>query len=180
LPSYLRNAGNLNNLAGFLCGFSPSEGHLTLAAESILREHSFVLGLPEDQIARLASAATLVSFAENDIVLGDHERSAAFYFLVSGSVAIELRSTRYAVCVQALERGQVFGWSALLDRQDTLFQVRSREETTALRIPGDALKRICRENPELGMELFRRTLQVVASRVRATEERFAEMCGVRV
>jgi CRP/FNR family cyclic AMP-dependent transcriptional regulator len=156
------------------------EGHLTLAVESILRDHAFVLGLPEDQIARLASAAMPVSFAENDIVLSDREHSSAFYFLVSGSVAIELRASRYAVCVQALEPGHVFGWSALLDRQDTLFQVRAREETTALRIPGDILKQICRDNPELGMELFRRTLQVVASRVRATEERFAEMCGIRV
>jgi CRP-like cAMP-binding protein len=156
------------------------EGHLTLAVASVLRDHAFVLGLPEDQIACLASAATPVAFAENEIVLGDHEHSSAFYFLVTGSVAIELRSTRYAVCVQALEPGQVFGWSALLDRQDTLFQVRAREETTALRIPGDTLKQICRENPALGMELFRRTLQVVASRVRATEERFAEMCGIRV
>jgi CRP/FNR family cyclic AMP-dependent transcriptional regulator len=156
------------------------EGHLTLAVESILRDHAFVLGLPEDQIARLASAAMPVSFAENDIVLSDREHSSAFYFLVSGSVAIELRASRYAVCVQALEPGHVFGWSALLDRQDTLFQVRAREETTALRIPGDVLKEICRDNPELGMELFRRTLQVVASRVRATEERFAEMCGIRV
>lgn len=153
---------------------------MTLAVRSILRDHAFVLGLTEDQIARLASAATPVSFAENDIVLGDREQSSAFYLLVSGSVAIELRATRYAVCVQALEPGQVFGWSALLDRQDTLFQVRAREETTTLRIPGNVLKQICRENPELGMELFRRTLQVVASRVRATEERFAEMCGIRL
>jgi CRP-like cAMP-binding protein len=156
------------------------EGHLTLAVESVLRDHAFVLGLPEDHVARLASGATPVSFAENEIVLSDHERSSAFFFLVSGSVAIELRSARYAVCVQALGPGQVFGWSALLDRQDTLFQVRAREDTAALRIPGDVLKQICRENPELGMELFRRTLQVVASRVRATEERFAEMCGIKL
>jgi CRP/FNR family cyclic AMP-dependent transcriptional regulator len=156
------------------------EGHLTPTVDSILRDHSFVQGLPEEQIARLASVATPVSFVENEIVLGDREQSSAFYFLISGSVAIELRATRYAVCVQAIGKGQVFGWSALLDRQDTLFQVRAREHTTALRIPGVTLKRVCGEDPQLGMELFRRTLQVVASRVRATEERFAEMCGIRV
>jgi CRP-like cAMP-binding protein len=153
---------------------------LTLTVESILREHPFVQGLAEDQIARLASAATPVSFAENEIVLGTNVRSSGFYFLTAGSVAVELRGTRYVVCVQALGPGQVFGWSALLDRQDTLFQVRAREETRALRIEGETLKAICRETPELGMELFRRALQVVASRVRATEQRFAEMCGVRV
>jgi CRP-like cAMP-binding protein len=153
---------------------------LTLAVESILRDHSFVQGLAEEQISCLATLAAEVSFDENQIILADHERSTAFYFVVSGSVAIELRGARYSVCVQALGCGQVFGWSALLDRQDTVFQVRAREQTTALRIAGEDLKRLCRENPQLGTELLQRTLQVVASRVRATEERFAEMCGVRV
>jgi CRP/FNR family transcriptional regulator, cyclic AMP receptor protein len=148
--------------------------------ESILRDHSFVTGLSEDQLAQLARIATPVSFDENQIILADREHSSAFYFLVSGSVAIELRAALYAVCVQALGAGQVFGWSALLDRQDTLFQVRAREQTTALRIAGDDLKALCRRDPVLGTELLQRTLQVVASRVRATEERFAEMCGVRV
>ena len=153
---------------------------MTPAVESILRDHSFALGLSDEQISRLASLATPVSFQESEIVLGDHERSSAFYFLISGSVAIELRAARYAVCVQALGPGQVFGWSALLDRQDTLFQVRAREQTTTLRVPGHSLKAICMDDPKLGCELYRRTLQVVASRVRATEERFAEMCGIRV
>jgi CRP/FNR family transcriptional regulator, cyclic AMP receptor protein len=153
---------------------------LALTMESILRDHSFVTGLSEDQLAQLARIATPVSFDENQIILADREHSSAFYFLVSGSVAIELRAALYAVCVQALGAGQVFGWSALLDRQDTLFQVRAREQTTALRIAGDDLKALCRRDPVLGTELLQRTLQVVASRVRATEERFAEMCGVRV
>jgi CRP-like cAMP-binding protein len=128
----------------------------------------------------LAALATEVTFEENEVVLADRQQSSAFYFLISGSVAIEARGLRYAVVVQALGPGQVFGWSALLDRQDTLFQARARERTTALRIPGDALKALCRTDPTLGTELLQRTLQVVASRVRATEERFAEMCGIRI
>jgi CRP/FNR family cyclic AMP-dependent transcriptional regulator len=156
------------------------EGHLALTLESILRDHLFVQGLSAQQISSLAVLATEVSFDENQIILADREHSSAFYFLVSGSVAIELRAARYAVCIQAVTPGQVFGWSALLDRQDTLFQVRAREQTKALRIPGEVLKELCRRDPVLGAELLQRTLQVVASRVRATEERFAEMCGVRL
>jgi CRP/FNR family transcriptional regulator, cyclic AMP receptor protein len=156
------------------------EGHLPLTVDSTLREHAFVRGLTDTQLASLAAIATPVSFADNQIILADREQSAAFYFVVTGSVAIELRATSYAVCVQALGMGQVFGWSALLNHQDTLFQVRAREETTALRIPGDDLKALCRRDPVLGAELLQRTLQVVASRVRATEERFAEMCGVKI
>jgi len=165
---------------GFTACFYPWEGHLALALESILRDHAFVQGFTAEQIRSLASVATEAVFDENDIIFADREHSSAFYFLISGSVAIELRAARYAVCVQALGPGQVFGWSALLDRQDTLFQVRAREKTQALRIDGQVLKALCREDPQLGADLLQRTLYVVASRVRATEERFAEMCGIRV
>jgi CRP/FNR family transcriptional regulator, cyclic AMP receptor protein len=153
---------------------------LTLEASAILRQHAFVRGLSTEQVDILAAHATAVTFEENDIVLTDGQRSSGFYFLVSGSVAIELRGVRYAVCVQALSPGDVFGWSALLDDQDTLFQVRARERTVALRIEGPSLKTLCRTDPQLGSEILRRTLHVVAGRVRATELRFAEMCGVRI
>jgi CRP/FNR family cyclic AMP-dependent transcriptional regulator len=145
-----------------------------------LREHAFTAGLSDEQLDSLAALVSEVVFEENEVILVDGQRSTAFYLLTSGSVAVELRTPNYAVCVQALGPGQVFGWSALLDRQDTLFQVRARERTTALRINGAALKAKCQADTRLGAEVLHRTLQVVAGRVKATELRFAEMCGIRV
>ena len=153
---------------------------MTRACDSILAGHAFVRGLSPEQIQRLAEHATQVTFAENEIALPYGDPSDGFYFLVSGSVVVELRTARYAVCVQALSPGDVFGWSALLDDHDTLFQVKAREVTAALRIEGVALKSACNADPLLGKEVLRRALAVVAGRVRATEIRFAEMCGIRV
>jgi len=166
--------GFFQQFSGVLGGYTPLEGHLTLA------EHDFMRGLPTEQLEPLSALATEVTFAENQVVLEDGQVSSSFYLLTRGSVAVELRAPQYAVCVQALGPGNVFGWSALLDHQDTLFRVRAREHTTALRFDGEKLKCLCLTDPALGAELLRRTLQVVASRVRATEIRFAEMCGVRV
>lgn len=158
--------------------FTPKLGQTAL--EGAIRTHAFAAGLPEPQIATVASLAREVSFAEDDLVLAEGERSASFYLLTAGSVVVELRTPRYSVCVQALGPGQVFGWSALLENQDTLFQVRARERTSALQIDGAALQAACRADSALAAELLRRILQVVAGRVKATEMRFAEMCGVRV
>jgi CRP-like cAMP-binding protein len=145
-----------------------------------LREHAFFHGLSGEQCEALAQLASEVTFPENEIVLENGQRSNYFYLLLSGSAAIELRTPRYAVSVQVLGPGQVFGWSALLNDHDTLFQVRAREATTALRFEGFTLKAICREDTALGCEILARILHVVAGRVQATELRFAEMCGVRV
>ena len=153
---------------------------MTPTVDQILQAHGFVRGLSGPQIARLTALAKEVTFREDEVILVEGQLSAAFYLVISGSVAIELRTPRYAICVEALGPGKAFGWSALLDRQDTLFQVRARERTTVLCLDGASLKSLCRTDPDLGIEILQRTLQLVAGRVKATEIRFAEMCGVRV
>jgi len=151
-----------------------------LTPQQILQTHAFTQGLDVRALTSLASLAHEVTFAESELVLEDDRHSEFFYLVVSGSVTIELHTPRITVSVQAVGPGEAFGWSSLLDFQDTLFQVRARERTTALRISGTALKDLCRTDPATGTEILLRVLRVVASRVKATEARFAEMCGVRV
>lgn len=151
-----------------------------MTLEEILRTHEFARGLTDSQVATLAGIAEEVTFEDNEVILEAAQRSTSFYLVTAGSVAVELRTATYVVCVEALGRGQLFGWSALLDHQDTLFQVRAREHTKALRLDGVRLKAACQADSQLGNEVRQRALQVVAGRVRATEIRFAEMCGVRV
>ena len=154
------------------------EGQLT--QEDTLRNHAFTRGLADRHIAKLASLATEVTFAENEVILVDREHSQYFYLVTSGSVNVELHTPIFTVSVLAVGAGQAFGWSAVLDHQDTVFQVRAREPTAALRIAGPDLTEACRRDGELGVEILLRTLQVAAGRIQATEAKFAEMCGVRI
>ena len=144
-----------------------------------LRNHTFTRGLTGEHIDKLASLATEVTFAEDQVILANRQRSQFFYLVASGSVNIELRTPTFTASVVAVGPDEVFGWSALLDDQDTLFQARAREHTVALRIGGADLIEACRSDGKLGVEILLRTLRVVAGRVQATEAKFAEMCGVR-
>lgn len=140
--------------------------------------HEFTRGLTEAQIAKVASLCLEVNFQDDEVILMSGQRSDFFYLIVEGSACVELRAARFTVCVQALGPGQAFGWSAFLNHQDTLFQVRAREPLVTLCLHGTDLLQLCRTDPELGVELLTRTLQLAATRVKATEERFAEMCGI--
>jgi CRP-like cAMP-binding protein len=161
-----------------LCNLTQEVGDMP--QHQVLKDHAFTHGLSEAQIDHLAGIATPVAFEDDQVVLVEGARSTAFFLLLTGSVAVELRTPQYAVRVQALGPGDVFGWSALLDEQDTLFQVRAREHTTALQLDGATLRACCKSDPMLGSEVFHRILRVVAGRMKATEVRFAEMCGIRV
>ena len=150
------------------------------ALHETLKEHRFTAGLADDQIARLAAIAREVRLADNQVVLRACEQSKHFYLLLTGSVSVEARMRAYIVRVQDLGPGSAFGWSALLDHHDTLFQVRARESSTALCLDGAELAEVFRADPALAAELLRRALALVAGRVQATEERLAEFCGMRV
>jgi CRP-like cAMP-binding protein len=149
-----------------------------MALDQILREHCFTNGLAGSGLAKLASLACEESFETDQIILVSGQQSKDFYLLLSGSVCVEVCAPHYTVCVQALEPGEAFGWSSLLLHHDTLFQIRARERSTVLRLDGARLSAVCGEDPEFGLELFRRLLDLVAGRVKATELRLAEFCGI--
>ncbi len=115
-----------------------------MTLDHILRTHAFTKGMDDRRIAALARLVTAVTFEEDELILEEGQRSQCFYLVTEGSVAVELRTSAYAVRIQALAPGQVVGWSALLDDHDTLFQVRARERTRALRMDSVALKTACR------------------------------------
>jgi CRP/FNR family transcriptional regulator, cyclic AMP receptor protein len=144
----------------------------------VLKRHAFVAGMADCHLGKLALLAQPVSFEENARILRAGERSEYFYLLLSGSVCVEVSTRVYALCIHALHAGDAFGWSSLLDRHDTLFQVRARERAMALCLDGEALSRACRDEPALGAELLHRTLKLVAGRVQATELRLGELWGL--
>jgi CRP-like cAMP-binding protein len=149
-----------------------------MTLENVLEEHRFTKGLPAPGVARLAALAREETFVPDQVVLLTGEQSRSFYLVLSGSVCVEVRNPNFAVSVQVLGPGDAFGWSSLLHHHDTLFQIRARERTTAIRLDGSRLSEVCEENAEFGLALFRRLLDLVAGRVKATESRFGEFCGI--
>ena len=143
------------------------------------RDHNFFAGLTDAQATKLFSIADEVAFEENELILKARQQSKFFYLLLSGSVCVEVNAKLYTVCIQSLGPGEAFGWSALLDHHDTLFQVRSREKSRALCLDGETLCALLKKEPELAAELYRRTLNLVAGRVQATEARLGELVGIR-
>lgn len=146
----------------------------------ILAKHAFTAGLPESQIVKLASFAHKVNFKEDQPILRTGERSDYFYLLLAGSVCVEVVARGYSVRIQSLGPGEAFGWTALLDRHDTLFQVRAQETSIALCLDGACLSAALQEDPLLAAQLLRRVLKVAADRVQATESALGELCGIRI
>lgn len=145
---------------------------------AVLRRQPFTRGLAEEQLAKLLSLTSEVSFAEDQVIFPAGRPSGHLYLVLSGCVCVEVRTLVYAVSVQLVGPGEAFGWSSLLAHHDTVFQVRALGPTTTLCFDAPQLQAACLEDPKFGFELVRRVLELVAGRVDAIEARLAEFCGI--
>ena len=143
----------------------------------MLSAHPFTAGIEKSVLVRMAAYAHEVTFAPDQVVFGAGERSLHFGLLLSGSACVELSTPFYGMTIQILSAGDAFGWSALLDENSTVFQVRARETTRALCFDGRRLARACARDRRLSAVVYRHLAEVLAKRVRAVELRLEEFAG---
>jgi uncharacterized protein (TIGR02284 family) len=146
----------------------------------VLRDHAFLAGLDQRHIATFASIAQPVQFEEQALVFAARQHAIDLYLLLSGSASVELNKGHFVVRIQYLEPGDAFGWSALLGHHEALFDVRTRERSTALRLDGIRLAAALREDTALAADFLGRAMHLMAARMEATERRLAEFCGVQL
>jgi len=123
---------------------------------------------PRVQEKLLGLAETFQFKAGQDIIReGDH--SLYLYIVKSGRVAVEMDvPTMGRRILRTGGPGDMFCWSALVEPRLATSAVRAMEDTEALGIKGGALMDACREDYELGFELYRALTEVIASRFIAT------------
>jgi CRP/FNR family transcriptional regulator, cyclic AMP receptor protein len=132
------------------------------------REQPFLRELSAGHIEKMMAMASEVRFTADEIMFREGEKSDFFYLLLSGRVALEVRTSGHTLRVQTLEVGDELGWSSFLEEETRRFQARALVHVQALRFEGARLRKACAEDRELGYALEHRLLQVVSSRLQAT------------
>ncbi len=142
-----------------------------------LRGLPFVEEMEPHHIATLAAMAREVGFEQDQVIFREGDTSKQFYIVLSGKVALEIRTHRGASRLITVEDGGELGWSFLLSKTGRHFRARALERVRALVFDGDALQRACEEDPVFGYRLTKRVLRVVSDRLEATRLRFLDLDG---
>ena len=123
---------------------------------------------PRVQVKLLALAESFQFKAGQDII-GEGDPSLYLYIVKSGRVAVEIdMPTKGRRILRTGGVGDMFSWSALVEPRLATSAVRAMDDTEALGIKGGALMDACREDFELGFELYRALTEVIANRLIAT------------
>jgi CRP-like cAMP-binding protein len=141
---------------------------------ALLSKYPFTEELRPEDIQKLWSMGSEVSFRKNQVIFREGDECGVFYLLTSGSVILETSVSNCVLGIETLTPGDEFGWSTMLMRDRRHFQARAREAASALAFDGAALIRACKEDPAFGFAFLYRLLGVVSRRLQATRMRLLD------
>ncbi len=146
--------------------------------EKLLAQHPFFEDMSEDQRKTLAGCARNERFAANTVIAHEGDPAQRFYFLRSGAVALELHTpTHDPIIVETLGDGDVFGWSWLVPPHRWTYDVRALQLTRLISLDGTCLRKKLKKDHDLGYQLYRRFVPVMARRLAHTRLQLIDMYG---
>ena len=141
----------------------------------LLQNHPFTKEFWPDHVARLAALASETRFASGEIVFEEGDPSSLFYLILSGNVALEVRSPGRPVRIATLYAGEVLGWSSVTGDTDKQFQARALEEVHALAFDGVRLKHACEADYAFGYRMMKAILNVTSERLHAIRAQLLDL-----
>lgn len=141
----------------------------------ILSNHPLLKGLDSCHMDLLVSFSSMVTFQPGEFIFRQGEEANSFYLIYQGKVDVEAFSTaRGPLVIQRLGNGGVLGWSWLMPPYHWRFDARSVEVTTAIALDTKRLRATMEDDHDLGYELVKRFLLVLAQRLEAARLQLME------
>ena len=146
--------------------------------EQTLREHPFLEGLDAEHIKLLVGCASNVVFKSGEFIIREGEEADAFYFIRHGRVLIETHVPQKGpIIIRSREAGEILGWSWLVPPYRWHFDARAAELTRAIALDGKCLREKCEQDHDLGYEVMRRFVVIIAQQLEATRLQLLDIYG---
>ncbi|MCP5298176.1 MAG: cyclic nucleotide-binding domain-containing protein [Chromatiaceae bacterium] len=131
-------------------------------------------GLEPRVLDWLAHQAVVETLAPDSELFRQHGIAEHLYLLVDGRVGISYCTGSGERCVflRAVEAvGDPIGWSALVDPRRYRTSAFAIDVAHVVAMPSNTLEHLCEQKPELGVQILRRVLRAISSRLRFTRIR---------
>lgn len=141
-----------------------------------LNSLAFFRDLAPDDRAYLLREFERVALESQKEVFSQGDPATWLYVLVEGEVVISFKPhDGEAMTVTEVEPGGVFGWSAVLGHGNYTSSAITVLDSVAIRVTGNALRRVSSDRPEIGVILLEGLAAVIADRLRNTHSQVIEL-----
>lgn len=153
--------------------------HMTSQSElkilTILRSTELTHDMETNHLRKLASIASEVEFAEDEVIYEAGEVGKAVYLIETGEVVIEMDAPGVGpVKVLTVGPGQLFGWSSLFPAERKTARARAVQPTRAVAIDANRLRALWQTDHGLEYAIIRRATRVMADRIKATRQQLVK------
>jgi CRP-like cAMP-binding protein len=142
---------------------------------TILRGIKVLEGMESAHLKKLASLATEITFAKDQIIYREGDLGDAIYFIEDGEIVIEMSiSSGPPVKMYPVEPGQLFGWSALFPPRRKQARARAVVPTRVVAINAARLREAFRADQGLENAIIQRVNEVIADRLAITRHQLTD------
>jgi CRP-like cAMP-binding protein len=139
---------------------------------NLIKESELFKGLSQDVLEKIAAFCQEAEYSRGATIFSEHDEAQYLYVLEYGLVTLRIDAPagEEKVMVTAIrDRGEMFGWSALVEPYIYTSAAICLEPTRAIVVDGAELLRMLEEDPESGFVVMRKLAAIIASRLRKAQ-----------
>jgi len=140
----------------------------------VLKEFELFKGLAEDSLPKIAELCHLYTMREGDRIFAEGTRARDIHLCRSGKVDIAIwmgQPWNRNIAVHRAERGEVFGWSALVAPYIYTASAECVESGEEMRLKGTELLSLFGNNPDIGYSIMENLSSNISLRLTQTRQR---------
>jgi len=138
-----------------------------------LKASGFFKDLQDSYLLKIADLCQEETFQPQDVIIGEGDEAKKIYILIEGNIAIQihLKKYQYVVVNTIGKKGELFGWSALVEPKSYSASVKCLEETRVFSINGEELERLFEDDPVLGLTFMKKIASLIDHRLNVLRAR---------
>jgi CRP/FNR family transcriptional regulator, cyclic AMP receptor protein len=146
--------------------------------ERFVREHAFFAGMDPAYTDLISGCAKNVRCDAGQYLFHQGDPADFFYLIRHGRMQLEINApARGPIIFQTLGEGEIMGVSWLVPPYRCSFDAKALELTRALAIDAKCLRGKSEENHDLGYELMKRFMPILAKRLQLTRLQIMDVYG---
>ncbi|MFQ6673765.1 MAG: Crp/Fnr family transcriptional regulator [Fidelibacterota bacterium] len=134
----------------------------------VLTESAFFKGIRPEELDRIALISQPVSFDRGNPIFAAGQEASSLFLVGQGEVelrfSIDHLNGPVELTLLTVKRGDMFGWSSFAGRLTYALSAHAVTDSELYRIPAERLRKLCRENVELGYLIMNNVATVISSR----------------
>ncbi len=132
-----------------------------------LKQSDLFWGMSQDTIQKITNKTVKQQYQPGDTILKADDEADSFYVLISGKVKMELEDSGRGV-YSSTRIGEIFGWSALIDREEYSATVVCEEPTVALKFPKDHVQNLLELDSSCSANFYKQLAGALGNRLLKT------------